>query len=188
MVSRRVLLLVGVLALVFASPAVAQTTTGSIVGKVTDSQGLAVQGATVTLSGPNLQGTRTAVTNNLGAYLFRDLPPGPDYKVTTSKQGLAPASQDAIRVSLGQEFTVNLAMSPAGVTETLTVTATPLVDVTQTSIGVNITSTQFESLPTTRNFQQLTTLAAGVTLEMSDHDSRFRQSPSVGASSAPENN
>ena len=188
MVSRRVLLLVGVLALVFASPAVAQTTTGSIVGKVTDSQGLAVQGATVTLSGPNLQGTRTAVTNNLGAYLFRDLPPGPDYKVTTSKQGLAPASQDAIRVSLGQEFTVNLAMSPAGVTETLTVTATPLVDVTQTSIGVNITSTQFESLPTTRNFQQLTTLAAGVTLEMSDHDSRFRQSPSVGATSAPENN
>ena len=64
MVLRRVLLLVGVLALVFASPAVAQTTTGSIVGKVTDSQGLAVPGATVTLSGPNLQGTRTAITNN----------------------------------------------------------------------------------------------------------------------------
>lgn len=185
---RRVLLLAGILALICAKPAVAQTTTGSIAGKVTDSQGLAIQGATVTLTGPNLQGTRTATTNNLGAYLFRDLPPGPDYKVTVSKQGLAAAAQEGIRVSLGQEFTVNLAMAPAGVTETLTVSATPLVDVTQTSIGLNLTSAQFEVMPSNRGFQQLTTLAAGVTLEMGDHDSRFRQSPTVGASSAPENN
>jgi outer membrane receptor protein involved in Fe transport len=185
---RRVLLLVGVLAVVFASPVVAQTTTGSIAGKVTDSQGLAIQGATVTLTGPNLQGTRTATTSSLGTYLFRDLPPGPDYRVSVHKQGLAAAAQEAIQVALGQEFTVNIAMSPAGVTETLTVSATPLVDVTQTAIGLNLTANQFNVMPSNRGFQQLTTLAAGVTLEMGDHDSRFNASPTVGASSAPENN
>src|SRR5262245_63930816 len=143
---RRALLLVAVLALI-ASPVAAPATTGSIAGKVTDSQGLAIQGATVTLTGPNLQGTRTAISSSLGTYLFRDLPPGPDYKVSVHKQGLAAAAQEAIQVALGQEFTVNLSMSPAGVTETLTVSATPLVDVTQTAIGLNLTANQFTVMP-----------------------------------------
>src|SRR5439155_17433744 len=40
-----------------------------------------------------------------------------------------------------------------------------------------------------RSFQQLTTIAPGVTLEMSEHDTRqLGNSPNVGASSAPENN
>ena len=54
---------------------------------------------------------------------------------------------------------------------------------------MNITSQQFETLPTARNFQQLTTMAPSVTLEMGDHDRRFENSPTVGAApSAPENN
>ena len=59
---------------------------------------------------------------------------------------------------------------------------------TKTTTGVNVTASQFETLPTARTFQQLTTLAPGVTLEMGDHDTRFATSPNVGASSAPENN
>src|SRR4051812_42081511 len=39
----------------------AQETTGSISGRLTDPQGLAVPGATVTLTGP--QGTKTTVTD-----------------------------------------------------------------------------------------------------------------------------
>ncbi len=80
-------------------------------------------------------------------------------------------------------------MAPAGVSEAVTVSAgSPLVDVTQTTIGVNITASQFLSLPTARSFQQLTTIAPSVSLEMGDHDRRLNQSPTVGASSAPENN
>ena len=83
MALRRAIVFVGLLAF-FAGPAVAQTTTGSIAGKIVDSQGLPVPGATVTLTGPSLQGARTAVTSNEGAYLFRDLPPGPEYKVAVN--------------------------------------------------------------------------------------------------------
>jgi outer membrane receptor protein involved in Fe transport len=80
-------------------------------------------------------------------------------------------------------------MSLAGVAEAITVTAaSPLVDVAQTSTGVNITADLFSTLPSFRGFQGLTVLAPSVSLEMGDHDSRFESSPSVGASSAPENN
>jgi outer membrane receptor protein involved in Fe transport len=136
-----------------------------------------------------LQGVRTAVTDAEGIYRFRNLPPGADYKVEATLSGFRTATQEAIYVFLGQEGAINLTLSPAGVAEAVTVTASsPLVDVTDTSTGVNITSSQFDSLPTARNFQQLTTIAPGVTLEMGDHDSRLGSSPTVGASSAPENN
>src|SRR6516162_6458128 len=54
----------------------AQSTTGTIRGHVADSQGLALPGVTVSLSSPNLQGTRTVVTSEYGDYVFNLLPPG----------------------------------------------------------------------------------------------------------------
>jgi outer membrane receptor protein involved in Fe transport len=181
--------LILVVCLAVAIPAAAQGTTGSLTGRVTDSTGAVLQGVTVTLSGPNIQGLRTTQTDDNGVYRFRNVPPGTGYKVEAARSGLRSAVQEAVQVFLGQEGTVNLSLSPAGVAEAVTVTAsTPLVDVSATSIGVNITASQFESLPVLRSFQQITTIAPSVTLEMGDHDSRFTRSPSVGASSAPENN
>jgi outer membrane receptor protein involved in Fe transport len=167
----------------------AQGTTGALAGTLADSSGGVLPGVTVTLSGPNLQGSRTAVTDENGTYRIRNVPPGSDYRLTAQLSGFRDATQENIRVLLGQEGTVNMTMFPAGVTEEVQVTAsTPLVDVGQTATGVNITSDLFETLPSARGFQQLTTLSPGVTLEMGDHDRRFQDSPSVGASSAPENN
>lgn len=189
---RRCKTLIWVIALVFASAGLAAaqgTTTGGIVGRVMDTSGAAVPNAAVTLSGPNLQGVRTATADGEGLYRFRNVPPGPGYKVEASSSGFQTASQSDIHVFLGQEGTVNLTLAPAGVTEAVTVAASsPLVDVTQTAVGVNITSNQFDTLPTARSFQALTTIAPSVTLEMGDHDRRFTASPTVGASSAPENN
>jgi hypothetical protein len=165
------------------------TTTGALVGTLTDSSGAVLPGVTVTLSGPNLQGNRTDVTDENGTYRIRNVPPGSSYRLSAQLSGFRDATQENIRVLLGQEGTVNLTMSPAGVTEEVRVTSsTPLVDVGQTSTGVNITSELFATLPSARGFQQLTAMAPGVTLEMGDHDRRFGDSPSVGASSAPENN
>ena len=49
----------------------AQTTTATISGRVLDSQGLAVPGATVTATSPNLQGVREVVTSGCGLSLTR---------------------------------------------------------------------------------------------------------------------
>ena len=57
-----------------AAPAAAQSTTGTISGRVVDSQGLALPGVTVIASSPNLQGTRETVTSENGDYILTLLP------------------------------------------------------------------------------------------------------------------
>ena len=53
--------------LLVAATAFAQTNpTGTISGKATDAQGLAVPGVTVTAESPALQGTRSTVTSSNG--------------------------------------------------------------------------------------------------------------------------
>ena len=61
------LLLAFVLAV--AGLATAQETTGTISGRILDAQGLAVPGATVTVTGP--QGSKTVVTDSTGRFRAR---------------------------------------------------------------------------------------------------------------------
>src|SRR5215208_2324471 len=189
MMRNRVLVLLA-LVLVSTVPLFGQTTTaGGVTGTVTDSSGGALPGVTVELSGPAMQGTRSVVTDSSGQYRFVNVPPGENYHLTVSLSGFAPVSKTIARIYLGQEATVDVPLR-AAVSEAITVTAeAPLVDVTNTTTGTNVTSRQFESLPTQRSFQQLTTLAPGVNMEMgASRSNQLGNSPSVGASSAPENN
>jgi outer membrane receptor protein involved in Fe transport len=163
-------------------------TTGSTSGTVTDETGAFLPGVAVELSGPALQGVRRVTTDAQGRFRFVNVPAGGNYSVGASLPGFQPTTKEGLHFYLGQDGTVNLRVK-AAISEALTVVGeAPLVDVTKTTTGVNITASQFESLPTARSFQQLTTLAPGVTMEMGDHDDQFANSPSVGSSSAPENN
>jgi hypothetical protein len=176
--------------LLLATSTFAQSTTaGSVTGVVTDSSGAALPGVTVELSGAAMQGTRTVVTDSTGTYRFVNVPVGDNFKVTATLAGFAPVSKTISRVYLGQEGRVDLSLR-AAMTEAITVTAeAPLVDTSRTTTGVNVTARQFESLPSQRTFQQLTTLAPGVNMEMgASRSAQLGNSPSVGASSAPENN
>jgi outer membrane receptor protein involved in Fe transport len=182
------------LLLVATVPLLAQSTTaGSVTGTVTDSSGGALPGVTVELSGAAMQGVRTAIADSQGNFRFANVPPGEAYTLKATLEGFAPASKTIARVYLGQEAKVDFALR-AAVTESITVTAeAPLVDVSNTTTGVNVTARQFESLPTQRTFQQLTTLAPGVSMDMSNSRANaigqtIANSPTVGASSAPENN
>jgi outer membrane receptor protein involved in Fe transport len=188
MMRHKVLLLLALL-LVATAPLFGQAaTSGGVTGMVTDSSGAALPGVTVELSGVAMQGTRTDLTDSKGQFRFNNVPPGENYKLTATLSGFAPVTKNINRIYLGQQATVDVTMR-AAVAEAITVTAeAPLVDVTKTTTGVNITASQFQTLPTARNFQQLTVIAPGVTLEMGEHDARFQNSPNVGASSAPENN
>src|SRR5438874_10871136 len=59
----------------FATSAFAQsTTTGSIEGMVTDPNGAAVKGATVTVTSPNLISPQTATTGDNGRFQILSLP------------------------------------------------------------------------------------------------------------------
>src|ERR1044071_2309304 len=64
----------------------AQTGTSSVRGTVTDPQGNAVAGATVTLNNAERNFTRTQVTNESGGYVFTTVPPG-TYRVEVEGAG-----------------------------------------------------------------------------------------------------
>src|SRR5438045_7714274 len=69
-----------------AGTAAAQTTTGTITGRVNDTQGLSVPGVTVNVQSPNLQGIVTVVTSKNGDYIVPLIPPGA-YTVSFESSG-----------------------------------------------------------------------------------------------------
>ena len=77
---------VAVAVLITSGSAAAQTTTGTITGRVVDGQGLSVPGVTVNLQGPNLQGILSVVTSENGDYILPQLPPG-TYTITFELSG-----------------------------------------------------------------------------------------------------
>ena len=88
----------GLLALVLCAGSVAaQATTGSIQGVITDSQGAAIPGATVTAQNVGTNATRTQQSNEVGAFAFPAMPPGA-YLVKAELQGL-PAGAEQCRAS-----------------------------------------------------------------------------------------
>lgn len=60
--------------------------TATVTGKVTSDQS-PLPGVTVTVTSPNLQGARTAVTSAAGDYLVPFLPPG-EYTVAFELEGM----------------------------------------------------------------------------------------------------
>jgi outer membrane receptor protein involved in Fe transport len=150
------------LLLVAASVAVAQTnTSGAVVGRVTDSSGASVPGVTIELRSPALQGTKVAVTDANGEFRLSLLPPG-QYTLTASLEGYAPLSQSNLAVGLNRTTTLELDMRPSSLSESITVTAAaPVVDVTTTQTGANVTAETIESLPMARDFYAVAQVAPG---------------------------
>lgn len=69
---------------------VAQTTTSTIEGTVTDANGAVVAGAEVKVSGTSLAAERATTTNEEGFYRLAALPAG-TYTLTVTRTGLKPA-------------------------------------------------------------------------------------------------
>src|SRR5437588_13044996 len=73
-----------------ATPAFAQTT-GQVIGTVVDAQGGVLPGVTVSATSPQLQGTRTAITDSTGTFRFPTLPPG-TYSIKANLAGFQDAA------------------------------------------------------------------------------------------------
>ena len=149
-------------ALLLAGTVIAQTT-GRIVGKIVDSSGAALPGVTVTATSPSLQGASTTVTDGEGNYRFPTLPPGA-YMVKTTLSGFKSVEQSNVAVGLDRTVEVNLTMPVAAVEETVRVeAASPVVDTTSTTTGVNAKAELFNRLPVQRDFYSIARVAPGTT-------------------------
>jgi len=94
---------------------------GGLSGKVTDAQGAAVAGTTVTIYARTSNVSATTVTDERGAYRFERLPEG-DYVVEATSSGFGRFLR-IYRVEKGAAGTLDFAMEVAGVSETVLVTA-----------------------------------------------------------------
>ena len=153
-----------VLATVLAAPAAwAQgIQTGVLSGIVRDQQDLPLPGATVRATSPALQGERTAVTDAIGAYIIRGLPPG-NYTVRFQFTGTSDQVQE-IAVPLGGVAELDATLRLAGLQEAVQVLAEstpPALAVTQTS--TNFTAEMVNVLPVGRRPFEIAELAPGVT-------------------------
>ena len=169
------------LALAFTGVAAAQETTGTVTGRVVDAQGLAIPGATVTLTGP--QGARTFVSDADGAFSAPFLTPGV-YTVRAELQGFKAAEARNVNVSLGQTTAVTLNMQVGGLTETVEVVgASSLVDTRSTTAGATINSDMLTRVPVGRRMSDTLYIAPGV----SSGGGTGRTNPSIAGGSGLEN-
>src|SRR5205085_11693954 len=132
-----ILLLAAVL-LVLPASAGAQTD-GRFTGVVIDSTGAFVPGATVTVKNERTGEVRTVKSNDQGLYVVANLKPSV-YTIRAEFGNFAPIELTTLNLTAAQEFHLDLAMQPAGVTETVTVQGTfTTVDVSSARMGVNVT-------------------------------------------------
>ena len=150
----------GFLLLLACASALAQQTTGTVTGRVTDQQGAAMPGVTVTAKSPSTGFTRTETSDSEGLYRLNALPVG-NYEVTAELPGFASVVQKDIIVAVAQTTSIDFAMKIASVAETVNVTGTsPLIEVTSSSVGGFVDPKRIESLPL--NGRQFANLAATV--------------------------
>jgi hypothetical protein len=142
------LLVVAVALFAFATPSSAQFTTGRIDVTVADSTGAILPGVTVDISGPQ---NRTQVTDANGEARFLNLAPG-IYTVAARLSGFNDYVNRDVPVVAGGIVPLRVAMVVAGLATAVEVTAaTPTIDPKRTTVSTNVTVTELQEVPSSRD-------------------------------------
>jgi hypothetical protein len=144
----RVVVVAAILLLAVGATAFAQLQTGNLYGKVSDQQGAALPGVTVTLDTGAAQ--EVQVTSAQGEFRFLSLPPA-GMKLKAELQGFSTVEYPNISIAVGHNTTVEITMNSA-VEDVITVTAeSPLLDERKISPGATLTQTELQKIPTSRD-------------------------------------
>ncbi len=145
-----------------ALDASAQQTLGSLNGTVVDPSGAAVAGATVKVTDAAIGVIQTTTTQKTGFFQIFNLPIG-HYTVSVSHEGFDTTDVSGITVQESQAKTVNVTLKVGKATESVEVTANPMLNATDTTNGYTMDQAQIEATPlATGSFTQLAILAPGV--------------------------
>lgn len=143
-------------------------TTGAIAGVVTDSTAAVVPGVTVNLSGPALISSRTAATDQSGAYHFSAVPPG-DHTLTFELAGFRTIVHASVHVGVSFTATVNAEMSPGKLTDRVEVSgASPVIDHSSTEVTTHFDSDRLAGLPGARDVFAIVANTPGIAMSKMD--------------------
>src|ERR1035438_7659464 len=149
--------------LLTVQPGFAQTTSGTIVGTVTDASGGVIPSTPVTLINTGTTTKTESVTDASGYYQFVNVQPN-TYKIAIAKQGFKQLTSAPFKLEVEGSVRVNLTLEVGSESQTVTVTAaSPLIQAETTSIGSVVDERQTTEVPLHgRNAINLTALVPSV--------------------------
>lgn len=137
-----------ILTLLLATPAICQTTFGSITGAVTDPSGAAVPGAAVTIRNEATGIQQKVSTDNAGVFNAADVQPG-TYDVNVLATGFQQQERKGIVVNAHNVVNVNLALTVGQAQTQVEVTAAPpVLDTSSQTLSYTQSVTQLEDAAT----------------------------------------
>ena len=170
-------LTVAALTLLCSAATLAQTTTATIEGTITDTSGGVIPGVTVEVQGETL--ARSVVSDAAGFYRAVALPPG-RYTVAATLSGFENRRVEGVDVALNHTATVDVRLVVAGQSETVVVRANlPRIDSKTSSTSHVVTAREIDAIPLNgRNYLDLVLLTPGAIVnantrtDLSDRDTR----------------
>jgi len=149
--------------LVSAAPLAYAQFRASLRGTVTDTQGAAIQGATVTLVNTATNNKMVSTSDGNGIYQFNALGPAP-YQLTVEHEGFKKKVLDKVEIIPEQLNALNLQLELGEVQQTVTVSGTTqTLDTDTATVSGTISSNQIQHMPSfNRDVFQLAQLAPGV--------------------------
>jgi hypothetical protein len=154
-------LTLGCLLLALTVTPLAAQQTGSITGRVTVEGGEPLGGVMVSATSPVLPQPRTTTTDGRGVYRLPQLTPG-DYEIAFTMDEMGSARR-SLKVLLDTESTVDVELSPEGISEEVTVVAAAeAIDRTSAELKTAMAEDVIQQVPIGREFRDLVKLIPGV--------------------------
>jgi hypothetical protein len=148
-----------------ALAAQAQEQTGSIKGKITDTEGFPLPGAFVYIDSPSMLDIQTYITSETGLIQFHNLPPG-IYRLTVEMPGFKTVNIEDIIIHVGMLLRYQIAMEITTIEEETTVKIpSPMGDPESPKTSAIIEESLIKRIPLNRNIHDIITLAPGIISE-----------------------
>ncbi|MDT4898915.1 MAG: hypothetical protein QOH25_3992 [Acidobacteriota bacterium] len=174
-------------------PAFAQqtVTSAALGGRVEDSSGASISGASVTITSLDTNQAQTITSDMEGRYRFSYLPAG-SYRLVVEHAGFN-ALQQELTLTIGQALDVPLKLAVAGVRGSVQITAdVPLIEAARTQVAETILPREIDALPLNgRNYLDLALLVPAVSRTNTGSNQRFAETsavPGTGLSIAGQRN
>ena len=151
----------------------------TLAGRVEDTGGAAVGGATVVVAHLDTGGRLTAVSDEEGRYRFAYLPVGP-YRLRAECPGFAAYSRELV-LTLGQAADLTVTLSVAGIEERVDVASgAGVLEVSRAQLSETILPREVEGLPLNgRNYLDLALLVPGASRTNTGSVQRFAETSAV---------
>jgi Carboxypeptidase regulatory-like domain/TonB dependent receptor-like, beta-barrel len=180
----------------FVIQSAAQTTNGSITGRITDPSGAVIPAAEIDVTNEGTNVTRGAKTDATGSYIIPQLPPGL-YSISVKKEGFATQIRTGVQLEVNQSATLDFKLTVSSTRQTVQVTgAPPALNTTSATLQDVVQHQAIVDLPLNgREFTGLALLTPGAAPVENSQQRTFNIalgaggiSPSVNGQRGEENN